>query len=388
MKDKIVFTTLGSVKRALSLIALAVFFNSIYDVNSTDLMNSTSPLSQTFTYPYQNEKGVTPSLYEEKETKVLESEHLYPIVTTFHLVIGTASMILSDSFLLVVLNYLRSISLAKECLLVLLYKDFIKLAICINCLAEISLIFVYLIGYGIGISDIVAKLFSFVGCNVWFLLLLWLNTIGSFKLYQRKTNRIDPPMPWGDDDSRGLKWTRVLATTLTLTFSTTMFGLGKYPRIYYWLSGQENLDSYEDEKASLIYSILFIFLISAIIITFLAEKFYKPSNSYLENESIPDQINYIQSTLFSIVVFAIVIDESTFLSSINPFKMLKTKLALIQVGTPIITILRASQIRNYTYNMLRKIWEELFFYQLYLTPTLLCVFMYSTLYLIYDCYEM
>ena len=183
MRDKIVFTTLASVKRAISLFALAVVFSSIYEVNCTESMNSTPPLSQIFTYPYQNEKGVTPSLYEEKEPKVLESEHLYPIVTTFHLAIGTASMILSDSFLLVVLNYLRSISLAKECLLVLLYKDFIKLAICINCLAEISLLFVYLIGYGIGISDIVAKLFSFVGCNVWFLLLLWLNTIGSFKLY-------------------------------------------------------------------------------------------------------------------------------------------------------------------------------------------------------------
>ena len=99
MKDEIGFTTVGSAKCAVSSFALAVFFNTIYEVNCTDSMHSTPPLSQSLNYPYANENGLTASVYEEKEPKVLVSEHLYPIVTTLHLAIGTASMILSDSFL-------------------------------------------------------------------------------------------------------------------------------------------------------------------------------------------------------------------------------------------------------------------------------------------------
>ena len=46
-------------------------------------------------------------------------------------------------------------------------------------------------------------------------------------------------MPWGDDDSKGLKWIRVIATLVTLILNSTMFGFGIYPKTYYWFIGQE-----------------------------------------------------------------------------------------------------------------------------------------------------
>ena len=133
----------------------------------------------------------------------------------------------------------------------------------------------YTIGGELGTSAIVAKVLSFMGCNILLLLLLFMNIIGALKLYQRKTNILDPPMPWGYDDSKGIKWIRLIATLVTLILNSTMFGFGIYPSTYYWFSGQEIPSFSKESMAFIIYPIMLIFLISTSIIIALATKFYK-----------------------------------------------------------------------------------------------------------------
>ena len=214
-----------------------------------------------------------------------------------------------------------------------------------------------------------------------------MNIISALKFYQRKTNILDPPMPWGDDEGQGIKWIRVIATTLSLVFTCTMFGFGIYPKTYYWFTGQEYQSVSKVATAFIIYPVVLMFLIFASIITGLLAKLYKRSNPCPADSGIPKQINYFQKTFCLMLFLTVIIGESNFLSSTNLWTVWKINLAIMQVCVPVLTVLKENQLRQYSYHFLRSKLEELFYYQIYLTPTLLFLFMNGTLYIIYDYFD-
>ena len=368
------------------LFVYVIHCNADHEENVACPMSSNQLLSETSLDKYKTDDEDTASVYERSSLNASMLRSPDPIITRTQVAIGTFSMIISNSFSLVVLGYLANISLAKDCLLLYLYKDLIRLGICLNCLGEISLVLIYSTEDGTGIPGTRARILSFLALNIFLLLSLSMNAIAAMKLYMKVTNMLDPPMPWEDDDGKGMKWIRMIAAMFTLLFTSITFGIGIYPKTYYWFSGQE-MSFYEDTAAPIIYPTVFLFLMSTCIIVSLGLKIYKWSSPHLADAGIPQQINYFYWTLGLVLFFMILISELNVLSSKNVWKLWQFNVVVIQVGSPIITVLRSKQLRHFTYNFVRNRLEELFFYQIYLTPTLLCMIIYSTLYFIYDCFE-
>ena len=285
-----------SVKALVLVLVFFTHFNGYNQGNCKDPNNVTRLDANSLSYEYKNEKEASSYFYEKEALSFSESDTSIPIFTGVELMIGTISMLISNMFSFLILNYLGNLALAKDCLLLYLYKDLMKLAICMNCLSEISVALSYTIGDELGASLILAKILSFMGCHILLLLLLFMNIIGALKLYQRKTNILDPPMPWGDDDSKGLKWIRAIATLVTLILNSTMFGFGIYPTTYYWFSGQEIPSFSNEAMAFLIYPIILIVLIFTSMITALTGKFYKLPTPRSADSDIPRQIDYFHIT--------------------------------------------------------------------------------------------
>ena len=57
-----------------------------------------------------------------------------------------------------------------------------------------------------------------------------MNVIAALKLYISKTNTLDPPMPWGDDENIGLNYIRVTCTLLIVGF-TIIYKLGIFSTV-------------------------------------------------------------------------------------------------------------------------------------------------------------
>ena len=377
-----------SSKMMILLFIYVVHCNADHEENGTDPMNSNQLLPETSFHKYKRDDEITASEYERTALNASMLRSPDPIITRTQVAIGTFSMIISNSFSLVVLGYLANISLAKDCLLLYLYKDLIRLGICLNCLGEISQVLIYSIEDGTGIPGTGAKILSFLALNILLLMSLSMNAITTMKLYMKMTNMLDPPMPWeDDDDGKGMKWIRMIAATLTLLFTSILYGIGIHPKIYYWYSGQE-MSFYEDTAAPIIYPTVFLFLMSTCIIGSLGLKIYKWSSPHMADAGIPQQINYFYGALGLVLFFTILISELNVLSSKSFWNLWQINVVVIQVGTPCITILKSKRLRHFTYNFVTNILDELLFYQIYLTPTLLCAIIYITLYFIYDCVEM
>ena len=211
-----------------------------------------------------------------------------------------------------------------------------------------------------------------------------MNISCALKLYQRKTNILDPPMPWGDDDDRGIRWIRLIASLISLLLTSTMFGLGIYPTSYYWFSRQEIPSLSKESMSFYVFPMTLIVLIFTSIIIALTGKFYKRRIPHPADSNIPHQIDYFHMTFCFLLFLMVLLGESQIFSSNNTWNLWKIYLIVIQVAIPVLTVLKENQLRHYAYNFLQSSWEELFFYQIYLTPTLIFLLMNITLYFIYD----
>ena len=380
-KKKLLPTIMHSIKVVVLVSVIFVHFDHNNEGNCEDLINVTDLYASSLSYEYKNEKDATSSVPGQEPSKLAESEFLIPIFTAVELIIGTISMIISNLFSFLVLNYLGNLALAKDCLLLYLYKDLICLAICMNCWLEILLVLGYTIGGVVKTSVTLAKVSSFMGCNFLVLLLLNMNLSSALKLYQKKTNILDPPMPWGEDDGKGIKWIRVISTLFTLILTSTMSGLGIYPTAYYWFIGQE-IPSFSNNAMA--FPIIWIVLISTPIFTALIGKYYERPIPHPADSNIPRQIDYFHIIFCLLFTLMVILGQSNILSSSNAWNLWKIHLLAIQVAIPVLTVLKENQLRRYAYNLLKSNLEELFFYQIYLTPTLVCLLMNITLYFIYD----
>ena len=373
-----------SVNIVILVSVFLIHFNRNNEGNCKDPINGTESNVNPLSYKYKNEKEARFSAYRREDLKTLESEFSVQPITGIEVMIGAISTVISNVFSLVILNYLGNLGLAKDCLLLYLYKDLMKLAISMNCLSEISVALAYTLGGVAGTSATVTKVFSFMGCHILLLMLLLMNISCALKVYQRKTNILDPPMPWGDDDDKGIKWIRLIATLVSLILTSTMFGLGIYPTSYYWFSRQEIPSLSKESMSFYVFPILLIVLIFTSIITALAGKFYKRQIPHPADSNIPHQIDYFHMTFCFLLFLMVLLGESQIFSSNNTWNIWKMYLIVIQVAIPVLTVLKENQLRRYAYNLLKSRLEELFFYQIYFTPTLIFLLMNITLYFVYD----
>ena len=142
--------------------------------------------------------------------------------------------LISNLLVILVRSYLSNVSLAKECLLSYLYRDVLLAWMILISIWELGILSIYLTGYGVGLDMITSMVLGFLlNCSfVTFLLLM--DAIGVLTLYILKAKTIDPWMPWGDDESKGLKMIHAVCIGASILFTLTMYILGIYPFSYYF----------------------------------------------------------------------------------------------------------------------------------------------------------
>ena len=308
---------------------------------------------------------------------------LYPAVTLYYLIFASLSMIISNLLLSVIISFLKSISLVKQCLMICVYEDLAMTMICLNSVWEIRLLLSYSIGDGLGITHTISLILSFCAFCLIGLLLLLMNFVSALKLYMNKTNLLDPPMPWGDDEKLGIITIRIICAILIIGVTSTLYGLSIYPKLYYLFAGLDSNDFFKQPKVSIIYPFILLFLISTSLFTFLGAKFYKFRSLQLNEVPVPRQINYFLWMNMIFISLTIFISAFNLLSERNHWKLFRLNIIILQVATPAFVILRNDQIKKYFYNLIKDTLDQIFFMQIYLTPAVLSFVMFCILHLIY-----
>ena len=308
----------------------------------------------------------------------------YPAVTLDYLIFASLSMIISNLILFVIISYLKNISLVKQCLVICLYEDLAMIMICLNSVWEIRLLLSYSIGDGLGIAKTISLILSFCAFCLMGLLLSLMNVVSALKLYMNKTNLLDPPMPWGEDENIGIITIRIICAIPIIGITATMYGLGIYPKLYYLFAGLDSNDFFQQPRASLVYPVMLLFLIFTSLLTFLGAKFYKSQTLQPDEVAIPRQINYILWMNMIFISLTIFLSIFNLLSERNHWKLFRLNIIILQVATPAIIILRNDEMKTYSYNFIKNTLDQIFFMQIYLTPAVLSFFMCCTLHLIYE----
>ena len=306
----------------------------------------------------------------------------YPEVTLTYLSFASISMTVSNVLLATILAYLKNLSLAKQCLLLCLYKDLVALWICMNSLCEIRIILSYSTGNGHGIDNVLSVVLSFCLWCLIGLSLLLMNVTAALKLYINKTNTLDPQMPWGDDEKIGMNCIRVTCTILIVGFTSVLYGLGIYPKIYYLFSGIESPNSFGQPRAATIFPVMLLILVASGMVIYLCAKFYKSRSLQLNETTIPKQLNYLVWMPMISLSLTLCLSALDILSVTNHWKLFRLNIAILQMATPAAIIMRTPDLKAYFGKCISSTWDQLFFMQIYLTPTLISLFMCGTLYLL------
>ena len=363
------------------LLFLVIYFSCACQGGNLDSRNINSLPGSLVLHKLRLESGAKSTVIGTDTIRPFEMSESYRVVGSFHLIVETISVVVSNSFLLIILDFLHNLALAKECLLLFLYKDLMKLGICLNSFEMLCYVVSYSTENWTAIQISGAKIMSLMTISIFHMLLLIMNAVSALHLYMNRKNMLDPPMPWGEDDFGGIKYIRGTCTTLTITFTLTMYGLGIYPKLYYWTIGE---DPDKEPESVIIYTVVLILLIFTSAVTSLGTKFYKSSSLPLVDTVIPQKINYIYTILFLSLTFSLFLRLFDVLDSSDMWTVWQFNVDIVQVATPIIIILRTNQLKDYTYHFIKPKFEDLFFFQIYLTPVLICLFMYSTLHVIYN----
>ena len=142
----------------------------------------------------------------------------------------TIAMIATVSGYLLANSYLNSVSLAKECLLLHLYREVGRIVLWVRSIWMIEVI----LSNWDWLSKLKAIIVSIGVHSGALYLAIIMNTISCLKLYMLKKGVIDPPIPWmGENEKSAMNRIRMICGLIIVIFLFTCFGIGIYPNIYY-----------------------------------------------------------------------------------------------------------------------------------------------------------
>ena len=114
--------------------------------------------------------------------------------------------------LLLILRYLNNVPIAKQCLLLYLYKDVVALALMSQLPLFFYLMACYLGGNQMIIQPVQAKIAIYWGWMGVYQLMIVLNAISIIKFFMKKDMLLDPSMPWDggtNDESNSINKIRL-----------------------------------------------------------------------------------------------------------------------------------------------------------------------------------
>ena len=248
---------------------------------------------------------------------------------------------------LLILHYLNSQSLVKQCLLLYMYRD----SVCVLMVDSILWFVAIVIRYssdenGQIIDRSLAKAISFSLWCIALAFLVLMNFVAILKMYIMKKAIVDPAMPWGDNEQLGINIIRLVVITPILGFSTAMYIIGVYPKLYYiYIGNYAPLD--ELPNGTTLFSTLLIGFFINFIIIFLVSKCYESTKCQHQIETgIPSQLNRV--FVICLIYFSFVILKGLFgVFGVRSSWYMYEAIPVVMLIIPISIILHTQQLKNH-----------------------------------------
>ena len=316
-------------------------------------------------------------------TAGLNETYEYLQVNGVDLIIITSLTVVLNTLLFLLCSYLQSISLAKQCVLLYLYKDF--LIVLILCLTWIEGASMLMYACTLPIDWILATIIHFC-LRVWNIVILLLaNIITILKFRMNKEKMLDPLMPWGDDEKRGLMWIRTFCWVFSIGIVTTMYVCGIKSTHFHLLTGQD-----VEESMSYLDLLLNMVLLGTCALFIIGENYYQIINQGQGfDPTVSKNVKYLVFG-FLLIILATMIGNMSILIPTIPLQFtiwLRRKsifvMLIVEIVIAVCIILEANNIKSHVSKFVANILDQVFFLNIYLVPLFIFIVMHSTIYTIY-----
>ena len=303
------------------------------------------------------------------------------------IVVNVSLSLILNTLLFLIFAYLHNLTMAKQCILLALYKEFIIVLVLCLCLINALPVGVYFYGYPM--DWIPANIISCclkIGTTV---LLLLANVIHFLKYRMNKEKMLDPPMPWGEDEERGLLWIRVFCWGFSIGFVITMKLCGIHTVYYHLVTGLGM-----DQSVPFINSSLNLFLLATCAIFIAGENYYQKNNDGQAFEPAVSRrlkflvLGFIAAALFAAIV-NMLIDTPT---TSKEFKIwirrkIFTNVLIVEIVIAIGTISMADQVKSFLLKLMTRMYDQVFFLNIYLVPLFLFIVINGSLCIVYHVFD-
>ena len=259
------------------------------------------------------------------------------------------SVVISTCLMSMLLGYLHGVAFDKRGTLLYLYKDAIRIFICLIWLWLMVVITCNLVGSTLNNDKLMAKFFAYSFMALIHVLEMTLSIMGILRLYMLKERMLDPPMPWdGEENDEGDSITKIRLSILLMTvgYIATLIILGVYPKTYYNLIG--DMRSFKELPIGT--SVILSINIAMVIIyaaLFLRARLYQDESTFNPSRKFPHQLHFLPFTYLLLIWIYI-----TFLILMTPgtgyvWSMLQLLFAVAGVCLPGYLILVVEPLRTY-----------------------------------------
>ena len=245
------------------------------DFNSPSISTSNE---ESAAISHESTQAATPSSLAIAE----DESPLDKSTATLFAAFSTISAILITILCSIILGYLQSVKAVQQCLLSYLYQDAGKIYLCL----QWSLFVTANTGnwYAgnkemILEQSITIKLLCFFVVVLYLQLLITVNIMCAIQIFMKKELTLDPPLPFGHDETAIIKMIRLTIIIFILLMSV-MYGLDEYPLFYYRLTGGHTTLSKLPFSTQLLAGMI-ITLTLSVLVASLVNKFYRRTNDVL-----------------------------------------------------------------------------------------------------------
>ena len=367
-----------NIKYVLICCLLLIHFQPEYEIQCASLRNSSDLLFALQSTPKESTSLLLADPTHSK--MVFVEHHSNTLVTVPHVILSIICVTLSSLFLGMILSYLSNQPLEKHGVLHCLYKDLIRLMLLLNIFWLIGSLFCYFTESGPTFTQLRAKVISFTIWVLALLLLLTMNIISGIRLHMIRTSTLDSPSPWGDDEDSAIRNIRCLCGILAIGFTSIMYGLGIYPKIYYQFRDYNPFHA-PIPTATHIYCGLLMMLLATGLVTATLRRHFKLSSNNKNDAIVPHQLNvFIWIIMIGLAVLffsgAYEILEITI-----RWEIFQIIIPMALVISPIVVILITNELKASARKSINHLLETMFFLSIYLVPSLLITVIYGSIYL-------
>ena len=271
-------------------------------------------------------------------------------------------IIMTSLLLSLILGYLNNVPVAKQCLLLYLYKDVVRLTLLIQWNSFAYLILCYTTGNDMKIEPMPAKVIIYFGLMLVYQNMITLSVIGAIKFAMKKDMLLDPSMPWDDESNNGAN--SIMITRLAITpFSlwlTMMLASDSHPKLYYVAIGEHRASS-KVSNSNIVMITIWGVLISLLFLTYIIN-LYK--SNFNNSSGIGNSTRKLpnMSLLFGIkMIIGFIGCFGMVLIGVEDRMWLIVQMCQVLMGLvlPTYTILVTPPLRNYVKKKIGKFVEDL-----------------------------